>query len=372
MIFEESGRPHILEDRLRKSTETIRGTLLEMGGIVEQAIERAEKALVERDRSLAYSIILRDRRVDSLEKELDRLCLEYLIREQPAASLLRLVYSTMKINTGLERIGDYAESVARQVLVVESSGALPCGRLFEDIGELSRKMLHDSLRAYAEQSAELASSTIELEDRVDEIRSQIRQDLLDMNRQNLVPIELVTALLIVAARFERVADMAVGICEDVLFMCTGHIARHPDDGLFHVLFLSEHDSTRSQMAVGIARSLGLPEFAFESAGVAPRIIDPRTTAFMAAKGVDLSAQVSKSYQQIRDLDHYHAIVLLSKSAAAIARRLPDKPVLIPWVTPDPSNYAGTDDEVQAAYERTFVFLSSHIRDFVQAVVRDNG
>jgi phosphate transport system protein len=372
MTFEESGRARILEDRLRKSTETIRSTLLEMGKAVELATGRAERALISRDRSLAYSIILRDRRIDGLEKEVDRLCLEYLVREQPVAGLLRFVYSTMKINTGLERVGDYAESVARQVLLLDVPGELPCRQSFEELGELSRKMLHDSLRAYAEQNVELAGATIELEGRADEIRSQIRRDLLDLSREEGASIDFVTPLLISAARFERVADHAVDICDEVLFMCTGHVAKHPDDGLFHVLFLSEHDSTRSQMAVGIARSLGLPEFAFESAGVAPRIIGPRTLAFMDAKGIDLSAQVSKSYQQIRDLDHYHAIVLLSKSAAAIARRLPDKPVLIHWLTPDPSNHTGTEEEVRAAYERTFAYLGSHIREFVQAVLRDNS
>lgn len=74
------------------------------------------EALLQRDRQLAYSVILRDQDVDALDTELDRRCMEFIVRHQPARSNLRFVYSASKITSQLERVGDYAESIARQVL----------------------------------------------------------------------------------------------------------------------------------------------------------------------------------------------------------------------------------------------------------------
>src|SRR6185369_12974081 len=88
----------------------------EMGGLAEQALRDCLSALRNRNRQLAYTVILRDSRIDELEKEVDRLCLEFLVRQQPVAGPLRFAYSTIRINLELERVGDYAESIARQVL----------------------------------------------------------------------------------------------------------------------------------------------------------------------------------------------------------------------------------------------------------------
>gem|GEM_PF-5891855 len=131
----------ILEERLRRSIELIRNKVIEMGMQAEQATVASLKALRENNRQLVYAIILHDHRIDQLEKELDRLCLEFLVREQPVAGHLRTVYASIKINTELDRIGDYAESIARQVLFVSSEESKISFDRFIEIGELSIKML---------------------------------------------------------------------------------------------------------------------------------------------------------------------------------------------------------------------------------------
>jgi phosphate transport system protein len=100
-----------LEATLQRDISFIRGKVQEMAGRCEQALTSCVKALQESNRQLAYSVILRDRYSDELEKQVDRLCLEFIIRQQPVAGHLRFVYSTIKINAELERIGDYAESI---------------------------------------------------------------------------------------------------------------------------------------------------------------------------------------------------------------------------------------------------------------------
>ncbi len=102
------------EALLQQDLERIRLKVVEMGGLAERAILSSIRALLERDRQLAFAVILRDQYVDQAEKELDKLCLQFLVRYQPAASLLRFAYATIKVNLELERIGDYAEAIARE------------------------------------------------------------------------------------------------------------------------------------------------------------------------------------------------------------------------------------------------------------------
>lgn len=362
----------ILEERLRKGIDRVRNKVIEMAGHVEQAVNGSLKALVENNRKLAYAIILRDQRIDELEKELDRLCLEFLVRQQPVGAHLRLVYAVIKINTHLERIGDYAESVARQALVIGPEDRAPAYDYshFTEIGELSIKMLHDAIQAFFEQNEALARTTMDLERPVDNIRTQIRLELLQAHRDGKLPLEQVIPLLIAAARFERVADLSVNICEEVLYMCTGEMLKHQAKDTFRVLFLSKGNSLRSQMAEGIANSLGLEEFVFASAGVTPRVIDPAAVKFMAEKGIDISSQNSKSIEQIPNIEFYQMIIFLSKEAREAAGMLPPKAIQLQWETPDPSRKKGNPEEVRAAYEKTFNYLSTNIRDFVQAVVSD--
>lgn len=360
----------ILEERLRRSIELIRNKVSEMALEAEHATEASLKALMQNNRQLAYTVILRDQRIDQLEKELDRLCLEFLVRQQPVAGHLRFVYATIKINTDLERIGDYAESIARQVLFISSEEKQIALDRFIEIGELAIKMLHDATQAFLNEDADLARKTIELEREVDNLRTQIRFDLFKLHRDGKIALEQVMPLLITAARFERVADQSVNICEEALYICTGEILKHQGLETFRVLFLSKGNSMRSQMAEGIANALGLEQFVFTSAGITPRLVDPRVVQFMREKGVDISMQNSKSIQQVPNLEHYQVIIFLSKEAEEAAGSLPTKSIVLQWLTPDPSKVQGSPEEIQNAYENTYHYLDTHIRDFVQAVISD--
>ena len=102
------------EESLQRDIERIKSKVQQMADLAAGALDACLRALVERNRQLAYSVILRDQRIDALEKEIDRLCLEFIVRQQPAARHLRFAYVTIKINQEVERIGDYAESMARQ------------------------------------------------------------------------------------------------------------------------------------------------------------------------------------------------------------------------------------------------------------------
>jgi phosphate transport system protein len=112
----------------------------------EKALNGCLKSYLENNRQLAYEVILRDQHIDRKEKEIDRLCLEFLVRQDPVAGLLRFAYSTIRINLEIERIGDYAECIARQVLKLYDDPNFELKDEITELSNLSITMFHDSIR----------------------------------------------------------------------------------------------------------------------------------------------------------------------------------------------------------------------------------
>ena len=361
-----------LEESLQRDIDRICGKVSEMAALGERALRDCMTALAEKNRVLAYAVVLRDERIDELEKEVDRLCLEFIVRQQPVAGPLRLAYATIRINLELERVGDYAESIARQILkLISMDVQIPFER-YAEIANLSIPMLHDAVQAFVEQDADLARKTSEIESRVDALKSKLNSDLMKLSQENKIPFESLNALMMVARHFERVSDQAKNICTEVLYMCNGQYNRHQGGEATRLLFVDRHNACRSQMAEAIANSLNLPQFIFASAGLNPTEIDPETVRFLKEKGFDASRQTSKSVEQIPNLDHYQIIIALAKEAEKIFPHPPTKTVCLDWSVPDPSKVEGTPAEIRAAYESTYQFLHDHVQDLVKAIVGDKN
>ncbi|MCI0541938.1 MAG: phosphate signaling complex protein PhoU [Verrucomicrobiales bacterium] len=360
--------PTHFEESLQRDIDRIRAKVRDMAGLCERALRDCLKALEERKRTLAYAVILSDQRIDELEKELDRLCLEFLVRQQPVAGPLRFVYATIRINLELERVGDYAEGIARQVLKLASMDVpIPFER-FQEIANLSIPMLHDAVNSFVDQNAELARKTMATEETVDALKSRLNADLMNLNQDKKIRLEALNALMMIARHFERVSDQAKSICTEVLYMCTGEYTRHIGSEATRLLFVDVSNACRSQMAEAIANSLNQPHFIFSSAGLEPTAIDPMTVTFLKEKGLDLSRQSSKAVDQIPNLDHYQIVVALAKEVHKAFPAPPTKTVCLDWSIKDPSRVEGTPAEVRAAYEATYKFLHDHITGLVEAVL----
>jgi len=358
-----------LEESLERDVERIRQKVREMSSLAEQALRDGVEALTTGDRQRAYAVILRDQYIDEKEKEIDRLCLEFLVRQQPVGVHLRRAYSAIKINLELERVGDYAESVARQLLRLKSlPPPNPIRERIVEMANLAIPMLHDAVEAFLANDPALAKDVILVEPAVDELQSKLNGDLLDALRQQTVEPEALEPLVNIGRRFERVADQARNVCMETLYMSTGEYAKHPGAETFRILFVGEHNACRSQMAEAIAQSLGQAKFIFSSAGVDPRAIDPRTLAFLKEKGLDTSRLAPKAIHQVPNLDHYQVVVGVAPEAQQAFPRSPRKLVYVDWSIDDPSRVQGSPEEVRSAYEAAFRFLSSHVRDLVGAVL----
>ena len=302
------------EESLERDIDRIRGRVKEMASLAEAALDACLRALIERNRQMAYSIILRDQRIDALEKEIDRLCLEFIVRQQPVAKHLRFAYVTIKINQEVERIGDYAESIARQILKMTNLDCpIPLDR-YRQIAGLSIPMLRDAVRAYLTENPELALKTQVVEEEVDGLKSLINDELFQLRQEDKIPLEALTPLMTIARRFERVSDQARNICEETLYMVSGEYQKHVGGDTWRVLFIDEHNACRSQMAEGIASAMNQPKFLFASAGLDPRPLDPATVAFLKEKNVDISRATPRSVESVPNLEYYQIIVALAKEA----------------------------------------------------------
>ncbi len=359
--------PHI-EALLKRDLDIIRGKLLEMSALDEVALTHAFDAFLRRDRQLAYSVILRDQEIDAFETELDRLCLEFITRHQPAAGHLRFVYSASKVVSQLERVGDYAESVARQVLLLSSIPFENITERFREIADLSIVMLRDAVRAFVDKDEALARTTMLNEPRVNHCRDMLSADLIRFREDGSLPLEALTPLITVARRFERVSDQATNICEEAVYFATGQYFRHAQRVGFRVVFLDETHGCLSRLAEAAGNQFDGRRFSFESAGIAPVPLDPDTASIMKDRAIDTSRDPGKPLTGVPQIEQVQVIIALSKEAEAKIPHGLSKALILRWSVADPSQVRGTPEQVQTAYDRAFEFLTTHIRDLVQAIL----
>src|SRR5689334_2969822 len=204
------------EETLQRDIDRIRRKVTDMAALAEHALKMCLQALSERNRPLAYSVIIRDQRIDELEKEIDRLCLEFIVRQQPVAGTLRFAYVTIKINSELERVGDYAESIARQILQLSAMDVTVPIHRFREIADIAIPMFHAAVEAFLAQDTALALKTMEAEEKVDRLRHTLNAEILELSQQAKIPLAAVSPLMTVVNRMERVADQAKSICQETL------------------------------------------------------------------------------------------------------------------------------------------------------------
>ena len=154
--------------QFNEELEDVRSKVLKMGGIVEDQLGFAVRALIDGDAKLAKEVVRNDYQVNALEVEIDEECTRIVALRQPAASDLRLVMAVIKTITDLERIGDEAKRVAKMV-VTESDGALreEVRQEIEHMGQLVREMLRLVLDAFARLDVDTAVQVVKNDDRVD-------------------------------------------------------------------------------------------------------------------------------------------------------------------------------------------------------------
>ncbi len=199
----------------------LRGLITEMGGLAEVAIEQALDALIRGDEELAERIVADDRRLDTLETEVDRLAVRIIALRAPMADDLREVIAALKIAGVVERIGDYAKNIAKRVGRIEGRTRFEPLTLLPAMADVAAEMVHDVLTAYAARDPSLALEVIATDEKVDAFYNSIFRNLVSHMVENPATISSAAQLLFVARNIERIGDHATNVAEMVYYAATG-------------------------------------------------------------------------------------------------------------------------------------------------------
>ena len=215
-----------MQRHFHEELEGVKQTLLAMGGLVEDQIRRAMKALLERDDVLAQEVIDRDRQVNTYDVEVDEQCVSLLALYQPAAGDLRFITTTMKIVTDLERIGDQAVNIAQRVLELNRDPQLKPYIDLPRMAEKAQRMVKESLDAFVARDTALARQVCGEDAEVDALKEQIFRELLTFMMEDPRTIPRAIRVILISRFLERVADHATNIAEMVVYLVEGKMVRH--------------------------------------------------------------------------------------------------------------------------------------------------
>ncbi len=216
---------HHTSQQYNHELEDVRSMALQMGGLVEDQLGKALKALLENDSELGEEVAFSDYKVNRLEVQIDEACAQIIARRQPAASDLRLLISIIKSVTDLERIGDEAEKIARYSITSNSlHGSLNSS--LRHLGEHVREMLREALDAMARMDAEKAMVVAKSDERIDSEFDHLSRELLTRMMEDPRNIKESLNVTWCARSLERIGDHSKNICEYVVYLVEGKDVRH--------------------------------------------------------------------------------------------------------------------------------------------------
>ena len=215
-----------MRTRFQQGLDELRQKLLRMGGLAEQAVDRACQAYLDRDLNRCQMVLEGETQINVSEREIDEKAFDLLAMQQPMAVDLRFILAVTKINADLERVGDQAVNIAERVMDMVS---LPAVDLPVDIARMSAAvsaMVRRALESFIEAKAELAQAVLEMDKVLDRMRDEAFIVLVKTMNEHPETTRQALDALLVARNLERVADHATNIAEDVIFWVRGADVRH--------------------------------------------------------------------------------------------------------------------------------------------------
>jgi phosphate transport system protein len=210
----------------QEELESLKTRLLEMGGLAEDRVRLAVRALVERDPAIVERVLVSDAVINQLHIEIDSRCFKLLALHQPMAVDLRAIVAAVKINTDLERVGDLAiniaEAVGRYLQHPPVKELIDIPRM----AVIAQDMLRDALDAFVQRDTTLAQSVLDCDDELDALKTMVFRELLTHMLRDPGTIEPALDLILVSRHLERIGDHATNVAEDVIFMVSAKDVRH--------------------------------------------------------------------------------------------------------------------------------------------------
>ncbi len=211
--------------RFQQDLDALKAQLLDMARLAEAAVSRAVTAFQTSDDSLARSVIADDCRLDTLEKEIDDRAIQLLARA-PLASDLRLVAVAMKICHDLERVGDEASTIARQVAELGAATRPETGGRLPKMAEQALGMLHRALEAFVSGQSMAARAIIPEDKIIDSANRELHAELRALMVAKQAGVAACLNVMTISKSLERIGDHAKNIAEEVVFLHEGRDIRH--------------------------------------------------------------------------------------------------------------------------------------------------
>jgi phosphate transport system protein len=215
-----------MRSRFQQGLDELRDKLLRMGGLAEQAIDRATEAYRTRDARFCQMVFTGETAINQAERDIDELALDLLAMQQPMAIDLRFIMAIIKINADLERVGDQAVNIAQRVLDLISE---PPVDLPVDVPKMASSvstMVQRALQSFLDGHAEVAESVLQMDNVVDRMKDEAFVVLVQKMQSDPALVRPALNVLLISRNLERIADHATNIAEDVIFWVRGADVRH--------------------------------------------------------------------------------------------------------------------------------------------------
>lgn len=213
-----------MRDAYHEELDSIGDGLVEMARLVGSAIGRATTALLDADLGLAESVIAADEKVDALHHELENRAIDLLARQQPVATDLRIVVTSLRMSADLERSGDLARHVAKLARLRYPDSAVPSDlhSIVLEMGQLAQRLVAKAGLVIATKDVDAALELERDDDAMDQLHRELFAHLLDDRWQH--GIETAVDVTLCGRYYERFADHAVSVAKRVVFLVTGEHA----------------------------------------------------------------------------------------------------------------------------------------------------
>lgn len=216
----------LMNKHTEREFNKLKEKLLALSALVEDQVKQAIEVLNSYDSKLASKIIATDRQVDALEVELEEESLKLLALYQPVAQDLRLIVAILKINSDLERIGDIAANVSKRATRLQELEHFELPEELRTIAQKTKLMFKKSLLSFIELDNKLAREVLTLDDEIDRINASLYNWSLEKLKEDAKRPEIYVQVFSISKHFERIADLASNIAEDVIYLQEGEIVRH--------------------------------------------------------------------------------------------------------------------------------------------------
>ena len=208
-------------EQFQRQLASLHDSVIEMGSMVERAMDRAMQSLMDRDIVLARAVVEDDTDINAVGYHLQNACISLLAQQAPMAGDLRIIVSVTAIMSDLERMGDHAQGIAKIVVMMQDEPLVKPLIDLPIMANRAKEMLRNSIQAFVDQDTDAAYRVGAADDEVDRLYDQIYADLIQIMIGDPTTIEPSTHLLWVAHNLERIADRATNIAERTVYSATG-------------------------------------------------------------------------------------------------------------------------------------------------------